>query len=107
MNHTVAQDKSTVRKLLESQARRYGDKEFLFFPEKDQTFTYRHYDEMTSRTANLLLSLGVKKGDKVAIMLPNIPEFLYFYWGCMKIGVVAGPINTLLKGPEVQYITHN
>lgn len=97
----------TVRSLLEAQAGKYGEKTFLFFPEQNLELSYRHYDEMTARTANLLLSLGVQKGDKVAIMLPNIPEFLYFYWGCMKIGAVAGPINTLLKGPEVQYITHN
>lgn len=98
---------TNVRQLIEFQAEQYGDKPFLLFPEKGQAFSYRHYDEMTARTANLLRSLGVQKGDKVAIMLPNIPEFLYFYWGCMKIGAVAGPINTLLKGPEVQYITHN
>lgn len=107
MDHTIAPEKRTVRKLIESQAAKYGDKPFLIFPEKNQTLTYRQYDEMTARTANLLLALGVQKGDKVAIMLPNIPEFLYFYWGCMKIGAVAGPINTLLKGPEIQYITHH
>ncbi len=102
-----AVQKITVRDLIVNRTNTYGDKPFLLFPEKNQSFSYQHYDEMTSRTAHFLQSLGVQKGDKVAIMLPNIPEFLYFYWGCMKIGAVAGPINTLLKGPEVQYITHN
>jgi len=98
---------ANIRMLLERQAGVYADKPFLIFPEKNQTFTYSQMNEMTARTANLLLSLGVGKGDKIALLLPNIPEFLFFYWGAMKIGAVAGPVNTLLKGPEIQYVVHH
>lgn len=96
-----------IREMIQGQAERYGDKTFLIFPEREQEISYRQMADMCARTANFLQSLGVGKGDKVAILLPNIPEFLYFYWGCMLIGAVAGPVNTLLKGPEIQFITDN
>ena len=48
--------------------------------------------------------LGVEKGDRVAIMLPNIPEFVYAFAGTLKLGAVAVPFNTLYKGGEILHI---
>jgi acyl-coenzyme A synthetase/AMP-(fatty) acid ligase len=69
--------------------------------------TYRDLDELTSQFGHLLGRLGVTRGDVISLMLPNIPEFIYAYFGAMRVGVAAGPINTALEGPEMAYILNN
>lgn len=63
---------------------------------EDQRLTWREYNAQINRAANALLGLGVKKGDKVATLLPNCPELLYTYWACAKLGAVVVPMSTLL-----------
>ncbi|MCA9807189.1 MAG: long-chain-fatty-acid--CoA ligase, partial [Cyanobacteria bacterium HKST-UBA06] len=104
MNALPKRNPVTVARLLEEQATAHADKVFIHFPEKNQAFTYADLEAKTRQTANLLASLGVGKGDKVALLVPNIPEFLFVYWGAMRIGAVVCPVNTLLKGPEIQYV---
>ena len=65
--------------------------------------TLGELNEGINRVANGLLALGVKQGDKVAIMLPNCPEFLYTWFGANKIGAVEVPINVALKGAGLAY----
>lgn len=95
----------TVRGVLERQAKARPDQVFLFF--KDEEVRYRTLDETANRVANGLMNLGVKQGDKVALLLPNRPEFILAWLGCLKAGMVAVPINTLLKGEEIQFILQN
>ncbi len=97
----------TIRELIETQAMKYKERIYFISPDTEEEITYEELDLRINRTANLLLSSGVKKGDKVGILLPNIPEFLYIYFAAMKIGAVAGPINILLKGTEISYIVNN
>jgi hypothetical protein len=54
--------------------------------------------------ANGLKKLGVVPSDRVAIMLPNVPEFVYAFFGAQKAGAVAVPFNTMYKGGEVVHI---
>jgi long-chain acyl-CoA synthetase len=93
-----------IGQVIAERASQTPNKPFLIFPEKQQTITYQDLETLTAKTAHVLLKLGITHGDTVAILLPNIPEFLFFYWGAMRIGAIAAPINTLLKGPEIQYI---
>lgn len=97
----------TVRELIELRAKEFNEKVYFISPDRGEEITYDELDRRINRTANLLLASGVKKGDKVGILLPNIPEFLYVYFAAMKIGAVAGPINILLKGAEISYILNN
>lgn len=97
----------TVPALLAQQAEQYGDKAFLLFPEREEQVTYRQLAERCTQVAAQLQQWGLAPGDKVALLLPNVPEFLSWYWGTMSAGMVAGPINTLLKGPEIEYIAHH
>ncbi len=60
-------------------------------------------DNEISKVANGFLALGVKKGDKVAILLPNCPEFIYVWFALNRIGAVEVPINTALKGEGLRY----
>ena len=61
------------------------------------------FDEKANRFANLLLSRGVKKGDKVAILLMNCLEWLPVYFGILKTGALAVPLNFRYAADEIQY----
>jgi len=69
-----------------------------------KALTYKELNLRANRVANGLQRLGVGKGDRVAIMLPNIPEFVYAFVGALKLGAIAVPFNTLYKGGEIQRI---
>jgi crotonobetaine/carnitine-CoA ligase len=91
-----------VRDLLEKQAAKYSGKVFLYF--EDQRITYNHFNLTVNRIANAFKRMGVHKGEMVAIMLPNSPEFLYIWMGLNKIGAVEVPINIAFTEVEVKYI---
>ncbi|BBU21720.1 long-chain-fatty-acid--CoA ligase [Mycobacterium xenopi] len=69
----------------------------------DQTFSYAQVDEISGRVATSLRNLGVGRGDKVAVQLPNLPHFLFAYFAILKVGAVMVPLNPLLRAPEVNY----
>jgi long-chain acyl-CoA synthetase len=77
------------------------DKPLAYFG--DFTFTYAQVDEVSGRVATSLLDLGLQRGDKVAVQLPNLPQFLFTYFGILKAGLVMCPLNPLLKAPEVAF----
>ena len=69
-----------------------------------EAITYQKLNLRANRVANGLRGVGVEKGDRVAIMLPNIPEFVYAFVATLKLGAVAVPFNTLYKGGEILHI---
>jgi benzoate-CoA ligase len=73
----------------------------------DEKVTYRSLFEQTNRMGNALLKLGVRPEDRVIVLLLDEPEFLYCFFGAIKIGAVAVPVNTLLKAPEYEYILND
>ncbi len=69
----------------------------------DLTFSYAQVDEISGRVASALLGSGLRRGDKVAVQLPNLPQFIFTYFAILKAGLVMVPLNPLLKAPEVAY----
>jgi len=65
--------------------------------------TYAQVDAAANQVANLLVSIGIEKGDKVALSCPNVPSFPIVYHGVLKAGAVVVPLNVLLKGREIAY----
>jgi long-chain acyl-CoA synthetase len=65
--------------------------------------TYGELDALSDRLARGLQARGIHAGDRVALQLPNIPQFLVAYFGILKAGAVAVPLNVLLKAPEVEF----
>jgi long-chain acyl-CoA synthetase len=65
--------------------------------------TYAELDEASARVASLLGGLGVEPGDRVGLMLPNMPQFAALYYGVLRAGAVVVPMNPLLKAREVEY----
>ena len=93
-----------IRELLEAQVERSPDKEFLFIESDGRVFTYRQFNDQVNRAVGTLGSLGVKKGERVSLLLTNRAEYLVFYFACFKIGAWAGPVNALLKPKEIAFI---
>ncbi len=65
--------------------------------------TWHVFDEKANRFANLLLSRGIKKGDKVGILLMNCLEWLPIYFGILKTGALAVPLNFRYDSEEIRY----
>ncbi len=95
----------TLGRLLEEKARKNKGKTFLLF--EDERITFDKFNEMANRAANGLLNLGIKKGDKIAIMLPNCPDYLYLWFGIVKAGGVMVPLNVSWKGELLNYILNH
>lgn len=87
---------------LERNARNNSDKRAILFQER--VYTYREYNQEVNRVANALIQSGVRKGEKVAIMMKNSDTFIFVYYGILKAGAVAVPINFRLTAHETRYI---
>ncbi len=91
-----------IHKVLERQVAEYGNREFLYF--KDEKFGYRDLDQYSNKIACGFQKLGISKGNKVAIMLNNCPEFIFLLFGLSKLGAIEVPINTAHKGDLLIYM---
>jgi long-chain acyl-CoA synthetase len=69
----------------------------------DAVMTYRELDEASARVAGLLHDRGLKPGDRVGIMMPNVAEVPVVYYGVLRAGGIVVPMNPLLKAREVAY----
>jgi long-chain acyl-CoA synthetase len=86
---------------LTSTAAEHPDRPALRLDEAE--LTYAQLDEASARVAGLLHTKGVGRGDRVGIMLPNVPYFVVCYFGVLRAGAVVVPMNVLLKGREVAF----
>ena len=89
-------------KTLDAVVSAYGKRDAIRMDGK--VWSYQELDEQASRVAGGLESLGIRPGDRVAIMLPNTPEFVFSFFGIQKLGAVAVPFNTMYKGREISFI---
>jgi len=87
--------------LLEKTAEQHPDKVALACGDKE--FTYRELNADSNRFAAAVIALGVRKGGRVAIFLPNIPQLLIAYFGILKAGAVLTTISPMHKEREVQH----
>lgn len=72
-------------------------------PKYRRSITWREFDIKANKFANLLLTRGIKKGDKVAILLMNCIEWLPIYFGILKTGALAVPMNYRYAADEIEY----
>ena len=95
----------TLSEVLSQTATRFPKR--LVIADGAQRITYRNLDERVNRVARGLIELGVAKGDKVGLWMPNIPEWVIAYFAIARIGAVVVPMNTRYKPHEVSYILQN
>src|SRR5688572_30842139 len=98
---------TNLRELLESHVETDPEKKFLFSTADGRDWTYREFEAAVNRTANMLRSNGIGKGDVVSLLLPNSAEYVIAYFACWKIGALAGPVNSLLKPDEIDWVVGN
>lgn len=101
MSQDVVHD-NTIHALLARQARRYGQREFLRFGEA--SYSFADMEQRSRQAAAGLQSLGVGKGDKVAILMGNRPEYLFLWFGLSMLGAVEVPINIAHRGKLLSYM---
>lgn len=80
---------------------------FLIEHETDRRFTYREFGALAMAAGDTLLSHGLKRGDRVGLMLSNSAEFAAYYFGCLIHGIVAVAINPSLHDDLVRYIAQH
>src|SRR3989339_1159568 len=95
----------SLGKMLSESAERYKDHWAVI--QGETRITYHELNRAACALANHLRSLGLGQGDKVALMLPNCPEFVIAYFGVQKIGGVAVTLHTQSTPYELRYLLKN
>ncbi|HNQ20745.1 MAG TPA: class I adenylate-forming enzyme family protein, partial [Bacteroidales bacterium] len=88
-----------VRQLIIEAAENFGHKTAYVY--NDQEYCFMNLKDSVFRLANSLLDMGYKKGDKLAIYLPNCIEYVYSYYAIYSLGLVAVPIDFYFNPQEV------
>lgn len=91
-----------LNKMLYATCEKYPKSTVIIY--KNNTVLYKKLDEYINRLTHSFITLGVKPGDRVAIILRNSPEFIITYFALMRLGAIAVPVNFLLKPPETEFI---
>ncbi len=91
----------TLHYYLEENARKHPESACTIF--KGARITYKEMDEITDRLAAGLTELGVKKGDRVGIFIPNTPQFVMAYFAILKLGAVVVATNPLYSAREIEH----
>jgi fatty-acyl-CoA synthase len=95
-------EKKTLGTLLDEAAARWNAREALTF--EGQHWSFAQLQAEVDRTARALLHLGMQPGDRVALWMPNRPEWLYTFFALAKIGAVVVPINTRFRTSDLAYV---
>lgn len=91
--------------MLEKTATQYAEKTAIV--QGKRSVTYAELDKDSNKLANALIKLGVRKGDRVAMLLTNSPEFVTVYFGIIKSGAIAVPLDTRYKIDELTSLFGN
>ena len=102
---TIKYPKITLHEVLEETAKRFPRKTAIIFPgafDDERTINYKRLDEDTNRLANALIDMGIKKGDRVALLMPNSPQFVISYYAVLKAGAIVVATNPLYSPREME-----
>ncbi|MCE7861872.1 MAG: long-chain fatty acid--CoA ligase, partial [Chloroflexi bacterium CFX2] len=99
MPQTIEYPKVPLFHFLEEAARKYPDRACTVF--KGAVVSYRDMNKMADSIAAALAEMGVKKGDRVGIFMPNIPQFVPAYFGILKAGGVVVAVNPTYPVEEI------
>jgi long-chain acyl-CoA synthetase len=105
-----AQARGSFVRFIQHALKKYPDQRIdyviRYAPETQQPIgyqlRYRELDEASRRCAGALRGLGIRHGDRIALMLPNSPEYFIVFLGALRIGAIAVPVNTAYTGPEIK-----
>ncbi len=92
----------TVGRILDQRVREEGERVYCRFGE--ERLTLAALGARVNRFANGLLALGVRPGDRMAVMLPNHPDYVVAFLAMVRLGVCQVPVNVKLQGPSLQHL---
>lgn len=98
---TIEYPSVPLHHFMEENARKHPDSICTIF--KGARITYREMNEITDRLAAGLAGLGVKKGDRVGIFIPNTPQFVMAYYAILKLGAIVVATNPLYSAREIEH----
>jgi len=90
---------------IQETVRQYSGKNAIVF--NGHQITYSKLGEITNKLANGLKNAGINAGDRVALMMPNLPHFIFSYYAILKIGAIVVPINYMMEGDEFNGVLEN
>ncbi len=102
---SIRYPKISIQQLFQGAASQYADRKALNFLGTEMTFWQLR--EQMRRMTNALERIGVKKGERVGIQLPNSPQFVIAYLACLSVGAVVVNINPLYTSEELGFILEN
>ncbi|QFT89166.1 Long-chain-fatty-acid--CoA ligase [Bacillus sp. THAF10] len=94
----------TIGQLLDETTDRYPDKDAVVYVENNLRYSYRAFQEICNQVAKGLMSLGIKKGDHIAVWAANKPEWVITQFASAKIGAVLVTVNTSYQTKELEYL---
>jgi long-chain acyl-CoA synthetase len=112
MDHNASKESAghepgSIPELLHQRVAANPDKAFLLSEADGRQFTYAEFEAAVNRTAAMLSARGIKKGDVVSLLMPNSAEYIIAYFACWQLGALAGPVNSLLKEHEIEFVMNN
>ena len=105
MRNRVSYENLTPLSFLERSAFVYPEKPAVIY--NDRVYTYEHFDKRVRRLAAALRDSGVKRGDRVAFLAPNVPQMLEAHFAPMRVGAILVALNTRLAAREIAYILNH
>lgn len=103
----MSEDAQNIYDLLRQRVTATAEKQFLFSEPDGRVFTYSEFMAAIDRAAAMLSHHGIGKGDVVSLLMPNGVEYIIGYFACWKLGAIAGPVNSLLKEHEIEFVMDN
>jgi len=103
--HAMNYPEHTLHQLLEESARRFSGCTAIIFPGAfgdESMMSYRELEKASNKLANALLEMGVKRGDRVALLMPNCPQFVISYYAVLKVGAIVVATNPLYSPREME-----
>ena len=99
--HAIDYPEVPIFHFLEESARKYPDQPCTIF--KGAKISYQEMNAITDRLAAGLADVGIKKGDRVGIFIPNTPQFVMAYFAALKLGAIVVATNPLYTAREIEH----
>ncbi|MGG1573598.1 AMP-binding protein [Fictibacillus sp. NRS-1165] len=94
----------TIGKYLEEQVKKFGSREAVVYSDLGIRYSYKDFYDLTVKVAKGLMSLGIKKGDHIAVWATNVPEWILLQFGSARAGAVLVTVNTSYQQNELEYL---
>src|SRR5512147_1746871 len=94
----------TLGRILDRTVARFPDNEAVVYVDRDFRLTYREFGDLVDRLARGLMSMGVQKGEKVAVWATNITYWVALQFATAKIGAILLTVNTNYRSTELAYV---